>query len=94
MMLSNECFEDINWWKMHLHLSAPVQREPPTVTITTDASFTGWGVEFKEHSTGGHWSVAELDEANSIIFLELQAIYLRNFMFFTLSLPQTYKDFV
>ena len=54
-MLSNECFEDINWWKMHLHLSAPVQREPPTVTITTDASFTGWGVEFKEHSTGGHW---------------------------------------
>ena len=66
MMLSNECFEDINWWKMHLHLSAPVQREPPIVTITTDASFTGWGVELKEHSTGGHWSVAELDEANSI----------------------------
>ena len=76
MMLSNECFEDINWWKKHLHLSVPVQREPPTVTITTDASFTGWGVEFKEHSTGGHWSVAELDEANSINFLELQAIYL------------------
>jgi hypothetical protein len=54
MMLSNECFEDINWWKMHLHLSAPVQREPPIVTITTDASFTGWGVELKEHSIGGH----------------------------------------
>jgi hypothetical protein len=43
--------------------------------IFTDASFVGWGTEFNGQSTGGNWSLSELETAN-INFLELQTVYL------------------
>jgi ribonuclease HI len=75
MTLSDTAFGDINWWKLNLHRSSPVNRGTPTVTLTTDASFVGWGAEFNGQSTGGNWSLSELETAN-INFLELQAVYL------------------
>jgi hypothetical protein len=51
-----------------------VNRGTPSVTLTTDASFVGFA-EFNGQSTGGNWSLSELESAN-INFLELQAVYL------------------
>ena len=42
-----------------LHQSSPVNRGTPSVTMTTDASFVGWGAEFNGQSTGGNWSLSE-----------------------------------
>jgi hypothetical protein len=70
-----DCLEDINWWKLNLHKSSPVNRGTPSISLTTDASFVGWGAEFNGQSTGGNWSLSELETAN-INFLELQAVYL------------------
>lgn len=75
MTLSDTAFEDINWWKLNLHKSSPVNRGTPTVTLTADVSFVGWGAEFNGQSTGGNWSLSELETANNY-FLELQAVYL------------------
>jgi hypothetical protein len=75
MTLSDTAFEDINWWKLNLHKSSPVNRGTPSISLTTDASFVGWGAEFNGQSTGGNWSLSELETAN-INFLELQAVYL------------------
>ena len=46
MTLSDQSYEDINWWNSNLRSFSPVHREPPLVTLTTDASFIGWGAEF------------------------------------------------
>lgn len=54
MTLSDTAFEDINWWKLNLHKSSPVNRGTPTVTLTADVSFVGWGAAFNGQSTGGH----------------------------------------
>jgi hypothetical protein len=64
MTLSDTAFEDINWWKLNLHKSSPVNRGTPSISLTTDASFVGWGTEFNGQSTGGNWSLSELETAN------------------------------
>jgi hypothetical protein len=61
--------------KLNLHKSSPVNRGTPSISLTTDASFVGWGAEFNGQSTGGNWSLSELETAN-INFLELQTVYL------------------
>jgi hypothetical protein len=34
MTLSDTAFEDINWWKLNLHKSSPVNRGTPSISLT------------------------------------------------------------
>ena len=50
--------QDIIWWKNNIIGSFSTMRiRSNSFTITTDASTTGWGVAFKNTSTGGQLSI-------------------------------------
>ena len=52
--------QDIVWWKNNLLGSFSTTRiGNPSITITTDASTTGWGAVLKNTSTGGQFSIIE-----------------------------------
>ena len=77
MKLSQPSLADLNWWYDHVsHVSAPIVRETPNVELTTDASGIGWGAVLNDISTGGHWSIQELQHGVNINFLELHAVLL------------------
>ena len=73
LVLTREAKEELQWWNDHLlQWNGKALISPkPTVTITTDASLTGWGQEIR---TGGPWSFLEAQE--HINWLELQAAFL------------------
>ena len=76
LVLTREAKEELQWWIDHLlQWNGKALISPkPTVTITTDASLTGWGATCQESRTGGPWSFLEAQE--HINWLELQAAFL------------------
>ena len=72
-VLCPEAIADITWWKYNIASShAPIVRDNPSCTLTTDASSTGWGAIFHEQRTGGVFTMEEI--ACHINLLELKAV--------------------
>ena len=67
----------ITWWIENIHASYKlISHGPPTLTLFSDASQTGWGAYNKTEKirTGGKWSLVEQDAHINI--LELKACQL------------------
>ena len=76
MVISHIARQDLNWWLSNIQ-NYPVKvkdRFVETITITTDASLSGWGAVLGDISTGGLWSVEE--NSAHINELELRTIWL------------------
>ena len=73
--LSEESKSKLHWWIEYIDkaYSVILHREPD-LTITTNASKTGWGAVCGHVSTGGHWSHIEAE--NHINISELVGAYL------------------
>ena len=70
MSLSPESLTDLKWWVDTLPLAVnSINHGDPQVTMTTDASFTGWGCCFGTVTTGGKWTPEEAE--HDINYLEL-----------------------
>ena len=75
MVISKEGKADIHWWLENVMTSSNhIRVGNPTLTITTDACFTGWGGTIGSNSTHGLWHAEELYEDIDINILELKAI--------------------
>ena len=67
--------EEINWWLNNIKdSSAPITRKNPDLFITSDASTKGWGAHREGTSTGGHFTIKEME--SHINVLELKAVLL------------------
>ena len=76
VVISHIARQDLTWWLSNIQ-SYPVKvkdRFVETISITTDASLSGWGAVFGDSSTGGMWSAEESDA--HINELELKTIWL------------------
>lgn len=74
MQLSEQVKSEILWWKRNcLNNSHPIQLDKYELTITTDASKSGWGAWSGAVRSHGFWSDAQKQE--SINYLELLAAY-------------------
>ncbi|XP_058025462.1 uncharacterized protein LOC131191375 [Ahaetulla prasina] len=82
VILPKDVRESLEWWTSPAILRGTCFREPPRLTITTDASLFGWGAHLESHLAQGQWS--ELEAQRSINFLELRAIFLALQAFSTL----------
>ena len=60
--LTQASCSDLQWWVKNLEMvnGRPIHQPPPTVTIESDASNTGWGAYSNGVQTGGQWSGLEL----------------------------------
>ncbi|WAR19980.1 hypothetical protein MAR_001818 [Mya arenaria] len=75
MTLSAESLIDLDWWLRAVKNSgAPLYRDIPVISLTTDASSKGWGQYVK--ITGGQWTIAEASFKDNINYLELNAVLL------------------
>ena len=75
MTLETKSLSEIKWWIDHVPSSFNViQRDEPTIVMTTDASSTGWGCTLGDAHTGGLWTPEEA--SNHINFLEMLAVLL------------------
>ena len=75
MTLSLSAKSELNWWVDNIaNEQNNIERGPPTLQITTDASLSGWGAECQGISTGGQWSFVEAQQ--HINYLELYAAFL------------------
>ena len=75
MYLSNESRSELTWWVNNVDSSfKTIVQEDPDLTLTTDASTTGWGAVSGVQKTGGLWSLEE--QAFHINYLELKAVFL------------------
>jgi len=75
MTLERKSLSEIKWWIDHVPSSFNViQRDEPTIVMTTDASSTGWGCTLGDAHTGGLWTPEEA--SNHINFLEMLAVLL------------------
>lgn len=75
MLLSEGGINELKWWIRNVETAyQTLTREEPQHQITTDASLTGWGAEYKEVSTGGTWT--HLETGNHINYLEMLALFL------------------
>jgi len=73
--LPKEEKEEINWWMDNIEQSsAPIARKNSDLYITTDASTKGWGADRDGTSTGGHFTIKEME--SHINVLELKAALL------------------
>ncbi|XP_074655638.1 uncharacterized protein LOC141909152 [Tubulanus polymorphus] len=72
--LSDEAKTDLIWWIENIShsASAPITRHAPDITITTDASLSGWGAIINQTKTYGFWNPQE--KLNHINILELRAV--------------------
>ena len=69
-----KCVQELKWWCSNaLHSSAPINRGPPQVMVTTDASDWGWGSDLAGQRAHGHFSLQE--QAYSINTRETLAIF-------------------
>ena len=64
--------QDIIWWKKYSRVIQYYKNQKRLISITTDASTTGWGTVFKNTSAGGQFSITET--LTHINVLELKAI--------------------
>ena len=76
MRISKKGREDILWWIDNIMSSFNhIRTGNPTLTITTDACFTGWGGTIGTNSTHGLWHSEEIQpDTSDINILELKAI--------------------
>ena len=73
MKLSSEAIDDIQWWIDNIDSTfRKINREEPSVIMSTDASSEGWGAVLGEVSTGGRWLTWEKDLHINVF--ELKAI--------------------
>ena len=71
MQISPKARYELNWWLVNLDTSFNTIDHPPIdFTLTSDASFKGWGASMGDDSTGGQWAPKELED---IHILELRA---------------------
>ena len=78
--------EDLTWWIENItSTSCLISHGNPDLTVTADASNTGWGGTLGTEETGGRWSVEEMDY--HINYLEILAIFLT-----LCSLCRDYRD--
>ena len=74
MSLSPDAKTELQWWIENIENSFNViSHDPPSLTISTDASKIGWGGVFNDMTCGGHWSPQEAEE--HINYLELMAAF-------------------
>ena len=58
MSFSHESLEDLKWWLDNLQISgAPIRQDKFNLTITSNASMTGWGAHCNGKSTRGFWTL-------------------------------------
>ena len=74
MILSRESQADLRWWAEAKHTApgCPFTPDPPTCTLQTDASESGWGAYFGTRVLQGQWS--EQQRSLHINVLELLAV--------------------
>ena len=67
--LTAEAVEELKWWENNLEIwnGKAIILGPPKVTITTDASGTGWGAVCMEKTAQGLWSMLERNYGNNIL---------------------------
>ena len=74
MALDQKSIDEVKWWIKNIeNESRNIQRPPVSLTITTDASMSGWGAVFGSNTTGGEWT--ESEKNSHINVLELQAVF-------------------
>ena len=72
LLLSWEAIEDLKWWVSAIPTAYnPISHGDPQVTMTTDASFIGWGCSLEEVTSGGNWTPEEAQ--HEIDYLEMLA---------------------
>ena len=64
---------ELQWWIENKTSFNVINHDPPSLTISTDASKIGWGGVFEEMTCGGHWTPQEAEE--HINYLELMAVF-------------------
>ena len=75
MYLSPEAISDLQWWIESIETAFnQIRHDTPKVTMTTDASKTGWGCTCQGTPTGGSWTADEAE--NYINYLETMAVLL------------------
>ena len=68
--LSEDAKSELHWWINHIEKAYDViSHGEPNLTITTNASKTGWGAVCGHVSTGGHWSHMEANKHINILVL-------------------------
>ncbi len=74
MILSDDAKNDLTWWLDNVENSFNVvDRGKPDITVTSDASKTGWGCTCNGQKSGGVWTP---DEAmHHINYLEMKAAF-------------------
>ena len=71
--LDYESIKEIKWWINNIDKASKNIIVPfVTLTITTDASMSGWGAVFESNTTGGEWT--EMEKESHINVLELMAV--------------------
>ncbi|XP_074107699.1 uncharacterized protein LOC141532965 [Cotesia typhae] len=72
--ITNSIMEDLIWWKINLLTgSNPIRTQNYKITISSDASRSGWGAESNLEVTHGFWS--QKDKKFHINYLELLAAF-------------------
>ena len=64
MSLSQEALNDLNWWIENIESTEAIRslrviNSKPNLSITSDASPSGWGAVCNGIRTGGHWTPQE-----------------------------------
>jgi len=74
--ISQEVFQDLNWWLMEKNLNRGVSLSPilNQLRLYSDASLKGWGAHMKNSSIKGTWSQSQ--KLLHINHLELLAVWL------------------
>ena len=73
MSLSKEARSELYWWVTHVTMAFKnIVQTNPDLTLTTDASNTGWRAVCEGQQTGGLWSVEE--QRSHINYLEMKAV--------------------
>ena len=74
--LTEECLEDLRWWREEGRLSqgVPLMTPPPEMHLFTNASLEGWGAHLQELVVSGVWT--QDDQDLHINLLEMRAVLL------------------
>ena len=75
-LISEEAREELLWWTKEArhHNATPIRPSLPEVTMTTDASQTGWGCVCQERTFHGFWDEAVSSQSSN--YRELNAVVL------------------
>ena len=79
MSLPKKAIAELQWWMQNVHKAfSCLKRDPPMMTLTSDASGLGWGITDGHSQNGGKWNDIEKSRAanNEINYLELWAAFM------------------